>query len=829
MVNLLSSLYRDVRFSLRALRKTPAFTFGAVVTVALTVGSTTAIFSVVYGVLLRQLPYRNVEQVFWIWSDQPGRDRTPFNVPDFIDYRDSARTLSGFAGFFAYSANLSDEAAAERVQGIRATGNLSDVMGAQARIGRLLQPSDERPGAEHVVVLTEPFWMRRFGGDRAIVGRAIRLNSEEYTVIGVLAAGFAMPVRDVEFVLPFAADQDPRRGARNSVNFIHGVGRLGEQVSLPQAASELTTIARRLQGQFPVENARKRGVRMVGLIDGIVGPLRTALLTVFAAVGAVSLIACANLANLMLTRASSRQKDLAVQLALGSSRVHVVRQVLVEALLVGLSGGLLGVLIARWGVAVLMALAPTELPRSGEVRVDVAALMFSLVVSSLMGVLVGAIPALASANVDVRDALQGSSRGTTGGGRLRFGGRGRASAGQGQDIRGLLVSSEVALAVVLLMVMTMLAKSFANVQAVAPGFDSTRVLSARLTLPAKRFNNRDAIVTFQRALARQLSSLPTVTNTGAITLLPLSGLSSRVPFTVEGRAVERERVPVAQFRTVSSGYFEAARIPLKRGRTFSERDTDRTRAVAVVNEELASRWLDGLEPIGARLLVDDNDGPPRPVEIIGVVGNVQQVALDGEPTWDLYLTYPQIHLDNVGAAAANMFWIVRTTGDPMNLATSLAREVRRMDPEVVASQIRPIDHYLADAVAPRRFSLSLMAAFALAALALAITGIYAVVMYSASQRAREIGIRVALGASRSNIARLVMGHGIRFVLIGLVVGIAMAVGVTRLLSTMLFGLAATDAVTFAQVAGVVASVSVLACAVPTARVGRLVVSVLKAE
>jgi predicted permease len=814
MANLLSSLSRDVRYSLRALRKTPAFTVGAVITVALTVGTTTAIFSAVYGVLLRRLPYRNVERVFWIWSDQRGRDRTPFNVPDFLDYRDSARTLSGFAGFFGYSANLSDEAAAERVQGIRATGNLFDVLGAHARVGRLLQPSDERPGAEHVVVLAEPFWERRFGGDRAIVGRAIRLNSEEYTVVGVLAAGFAMSVGDVEFVLPFAADQDPRRGARNSVNFILGVGRLGERVSLPQAASELTTIARRLQMQFPVENARKRGVRMVGLIDGIVGSFRTALLTLFAAVGAVVLIACANLANLMLTRAASRRKDLAVQLALGSSRVNVVRQVLVEALLVSVSGGIPGVLVARWGVVALVALAPTELPRSGEIRVDVAVLMFSLAVSSLTGVLFGAIPALTSASVDVRDALQGSSRGTTGG---------------GERIRGLLVSAEVALAVVLLIAMTMLAKSFANVQAVAPGFESTQVLSARLTLPAKRFNSRDAIVTFQRALAQQLSSLPTVTNTGAITLLPLSGLLSRVPFTVEGSAVERERVPVAQFRTVSSGYFEAARIPLKRGRTFSERDTDRTRAVAVVNEELARQWLQGLDPIGRRLLVDDNDGSPRPVEVIGVVGNVQQVALDGGPTWDLYLTYPQIHVDNVGAAAANMFWIVRTTGDPMNLAASLAREVRRLDPEVVAAQIWPMDHYLSDAVAPRRFSLSLMSAFGLAALALASTGIYAVVTYSISQRAREIGIRVALGATRWNIVRLVMGHGISFILVGLALGIAMAVGVTRLLSTMLFGLAATDAMTFGQVAVVVAAVSVLACAVPTARMGRLVVSIPKAE
>jgi putative ABC transport system permease protein len=813
-VSLASNLVRDARYSLRVLRKTPAFTIGAIATVALTVGATTAIFSVVYGVLLRQLPYRHVERVFWVWSDQPGRDRTPFNVPDFIDYRDATHTLSGFAGFFSYSANLSDEAAAERVQGIRATGNFLEVVGAAARIGRLLQPADERPGADQVVVLTEPFWIRRFGGDTTMLGRAVRLNGEEYTVVGVLAPGFVLPIADVEFVLPFAADRDPRRGARNSVNFIIGAGRLDDRVTLPQAAGELTAIAHRLQQQFPVENARKRGVRLIAAIDGIVGSFRIALLALFAAVGAVLLIACANLANLMLTRATSRRKDLAVRLALGASRVNVVRQVLAETSIVGFSGGVIGMLVARWGVAALVAMAPAALPRAGEIRVDVAVLMFSLIVSLFTSVLFGVIPALASARVDVREALQGSGRSATGGGRL---------------VRGLLVSSEVALAVVLLIVVTMLAKSFANVQAVAPGFDSTRVLSARLTLPARRFHNRDAIVGFQRALAQRLSSLPTVTNTAAISLLPLTGLLSRVPFTVEGRTIERERVPLAQFRTVSEGYFEAARIPLKRGRTFSEHDTERTTPVAVVNEELARQWLDGLEPVGARLLVDDNDGPPRPVEIIGVVGNVRQVALDGEPTWDLYLTYPQIHSDNVGAAAANMFWIVRTTGDPMTLGNSLASEVHRVDPEVVAAQIKPLDRYLSDTVAPRRFSLSLMAAFSFAALALAITGIYAVVTYSVSQRAREIGIRVALGASRANIVRLVMGHDIRFVLIGLIAGIAMAAGAMHLIAAMFFGVVASDVATIAQVVVFVAAVSVLACAVPTARAERLIVSVLKAD
>jgi putative ABC transport system permease protein len=361
-------------YSFRALRKTPAFTFGAIVTIALTVGAATAIFSVVYAVLLRQLPYQNVDRVFWIWSDQPGRDRTPFNVPDFIDYRDSTRTLDGLAGFFSYGASLSDEAAGERVQGLRATGNLFEVLGARPRLGRLMQRGDEQPGQDHVVVLTDRFWARRFGSDGSIVGRSVRLNGDAYVVIGVLAADFSTPVRDVEFVVPFSPDRDQRRGARNSFNFIIGVGRLAERVSMTQASNELIGIARRLQEQFPVENARKRGVQMVSVIDGVVGPFRTALWTMFAAVGAVLLIACANLANLMLTRASGRRKEIAVRLALGASRASVARQCLVEALMVGLAGGTLGVLFAQWGVVGLMALAPAELPRAGEVRVDVPVL-----------------------------------------------------------------------------------------------------------------------------------------------------------------------------------------------------------------------------------------------------------------------------------------------------------------------------------------------------------------------------------------------------------------------------------------------------------------------
>jgi putative ABC transport system permease protein len=797
-------VFGDVRHSLRALRKTPSFAVGVIATIALTVGAATAVFSVAYAVLLRQLNYADVERVFWIWSDQAGRDRSPFNVPDFIDYRDRARTLAGLAGFFNFGASLSDEAAGERLQGLRATGNFFDVLGARAQVGRVLQSGDEQPGADHVVVLTESIWQRRFAGDRSVVGRSIRLNGEEYTVVGVLAGGFVAPVRDVEFILPFAPDRDPRRGARNSLNFIIGVGRLAEGSSMMHAESELRGIAQVLQQQFPVENARKRGVLFITLIDGIAGPFRTALWTMLGAVGALLLIACANLANLMLTRASARRKEIAVQLALGSSRGRVLRQCLVEAVLVGLYGGTLGVLLANWGVVALVAIAPTQLPRVGDVRVDSTVLAFSLAVSILTGLLLGVIPALVSSGVDVRDALVSSTRGAT---------------SRGRRIRGALVACEVALAVVLLIGMTMLAKSFANVQAVVPGFDPSGVFSVRLTLPPQRFPNREAIVTFQRALAGRVSSLPGVSRTGAITLPPLVGLLARVPFTVEGRAIEREQVPLAQFRMVSPGYFETVRIPLQRGRTFSSGDTGDTRPVAVVNEALADRWLDGMDPIGARLLVDDSDGPPRPVEVIGVVGNVQQIALDGgAPTFDLYLTYPQIHADTLGGAVANMFWVVKTTTDnPMALAPAIVRELRQVDADVVASHIRPLDLYLRDSLAPRRFSVSLIAAFAIAAFVLALTGIYAVVTYSISQRAREIGIRVALGARRSSIMRLVLGEGTRFILVGLLAGVGLAAGLSRTLTTLLFGLDATDPATFAQVAAVVALASLVACAAPALR------------
>ena len=804
VLELASHIRRTVGTTVRGLLRTPTFTAGAILILALTVGATTALFSLVYAVLLRSLPYRQVDRVFWIWMDRPG-GQSPFNVPDFLDYRASARTLTGIGGFYAYTANFSDPDGADRLQGIRATGNFFVVLGARAQIGRLLEPEDEDGGGARVVVLSHAVWVQRFGTDKTLVGRPIQVNGEAYTVVGILPATFALPIRDVDFVLPYSPAADSRRNERGSLNFIQMVGRLGDDTSLAAATSELNGIARRLQAEFPVANATKRGVRTTALLDGIVGPFRIALNTLFAAIGGVLLIACANLANLMLTRAAARRKESAVRLAIGAMRAHLIRHVLLEAGLLSAAGCLLSVPIAQWSAAGLAALAPTALPRSNEIQLSAAVFAFTLGVSSVTCLLFGVAPAVASARVDVREALLNGSRGAT----------------ESSRARGVLVAAEVAIAAALLVVMTMLAKSFAVVEGASPGFEAAGVLSLRVTLPTARYTSRDAITAFAKDVTQRFSVLPGITQVAAISILPLSGRSSRVPFTVEGRSIDRASVPMAQCRFVSAGYFEAAGIPSRHGRTFSGDDTALSRPVAVVSEELAAKWLPGVNPIGARLLIDDNNAGPRPVEIVGVVGNVSQIAIDVPPTFDLYLPYAQLHPDQAAAAAENMFWLLHTRGDPMVLATSAARALHEVDPMVAASEVQPMGRYLAEALGPRRFSVLLMVAFAVTALVLAVAGIYAVVLYGASRQAREIGIRVALGAGRWDVTRLVMGHGVRSVLVGVATGLVLATVTVRWLSTLLVGLTASDAATYAEVGATVAIVTLAACALPVVRIRRL--------
>jgi predicted permease len=788
------------------LLKNSGFSVVVILTLAVTIGATVAIFSVVHAVLLRQLPFNDPDRLVWVWSRQTGRDKAPLNVPDFIDFRDRNGTLEGLAGISPWSANLQDSDA-ERIQGLRVSANIFAILGVDAAIGRTLVPDDDRPGAPPVVVLTDSLWQRRFGGDPAVVGRMLTLDGAPHTVVGVLQQQFFFPVRDAELAAPLAPDADPQRAVRTSVNFLRAVGRLKPTVTRARAEEELTAVARQLQQEYPEANARKSGAMVVPIAEEIVGGFRAALLALLAAVGGVLLIACANLASLTLARGTARRKEMAIRLAAGATRARLVRQLLTESALLGGIGGAFGIVLAGWGVTLLVTFAPADLPRLKEIGLDGAVLAFTLGISLLSSLLFGIIPALLVSRTNLNEEL-------------KDGGRGSSEGKERRRARTLLVTVEVALALVLLVVVGLFGRSFVNIQAVRPGFDSRGVLSGRLSLPRSRYDSLEQIVGFQRQLQARVGALPGVQSVGAISILPLSGPIARVPFTVNGRSVPLAQVPSAQYRLISEQYFQTMRIPMRRGRPFSERDTATTPPVVIVNETLARRFFGSQEPIGEHLLLDDNDTGPRAAEIVGVVSDVRHLSLDTEPTPDVYLPYSQLHRDVFGWATANMFWVVRTETDPLGFAAPVRHEMQQVDSQVPIGTMRTMDQYLSASVAPRRFNVSVLGVFAVAALLLAATGIYATLSYSISQRAHEIAIRAALGAQRHDILGLVLAQGLRPALIGVGLGLGAAVGITRTLSGLLFELSATDPATFLFVSLGLVVVSLTACLVPAVRATR---------
>lgn len=791
--------------------KSPGFSIAAILTLAVTIGANVAIFSVVHAVLLRQFPFKDPDRLVWVWSRQTGRDRVPLNVPDFIDYRDRNTTLEYIAGIAPWSANLVHEGDPERIQGLRVSANLFALLGVDAALGRSLVPEDDRPGAPRVVVLTDGLWQRRFGADRTVLGRGLVLDGAAYTVVGVLPPQFFFPIRDAELAAPLSADTDPLRSVRNSVSFLRAVARLKPLVSRARAEEDMTAVAKQLQLEHPDANARKTAATVVPLAEEIVGGFRAALLALLAAVAGVLLIACTNLSGLMLARGSARRKEMAIRLASGATRSRLIRQLLTESALLGVLGGGLGVLVAAQGVNLLVRLAPADLPRLKEVGLDGAVLLFTIGISLLSSVFFGIVPALLVSRANLNEEL-------------KDGGRGSSEGRDRRRVRALLVAGEVALALVLLVVVGLFGRSFANVQAVRPGFDSQHVLSARLSLPRSQYDSRDRIVGFQRMLLTGVERLPEVESAAAISLLPLSGLIARIPFTIEGRPIPRAEVPSAQYRLVTERYFQTMRMPLRLGRNFGDRDTASTQPVVIINETLNRRFFGARNRVGDHLLLDDANDGPRTAEIIGVVGDVKHLGLDADPTPDIYLPYSQIHKDQIALATGNMFWVVRTHGDPHGLAAAVRQEMQQVDPQVPIASLRTMDQYLSASVAPRRFNLSLLAVFAFAAILLAATGIYAMLSYSIAQRAHEIAIRAALGARRRDILALIIGQGLRPALIGVGVGLVAAFAVTRTLTGLLFGLTPTDPATFGAVSIGLALVASAACIVPAVRASQAVVS-----
>jgi putative ABC transport system permease protein len=804
----MSPLWRDIHRSLRTLVKRPAFFAVAVVTLALGIGANTALFSVVNAVLLRQLPFRNADRTFWITEVRPERSDAPFSLPDFLDYRDNTDSLDSISAVGPWSANLTGRGDAEQLIGARISANLFETLGVDAAVGRTLEPDDDRPGNPNVVVMSYALWQRRFSADASLIGKSLDLNGASYTLVGILPPNFVFPIPDAELAVPLVPDADPLRLNRNTVNFLRLIGRTRRGTNPERAQAEMNALARKLREQFPEPNARKLGVKLTPMRDQITGGYRRALWVLLGAVGFVLLIACANLANLNLVRASSRQRETSIRSALGATRGQVVKQLLLESALLATAGGIVGAFLARFGVQALVALSPSSIPRAGEIGLDTSTLAFTALVSLAAAIVTGLAPALSTSNGDLAQQLNEGSRGSTEGGR-------------GKALRTTLIVVEVALSLILLAGAGVLLKSFSKVQTVDAGFDPHGVLAVRLSLPKSHYPHLANMTMFYDALLPRTQTLAGVSGAGVIDMLPLNGLISSIHFTIVGRAFSREQAPEAQYRTASPMYLKVMRISLLAGREFNESDTGRTRLVCHISETLAKRYWPSGDAIGAHLMLDDNDSGPRQAEVVGIIHDVKDRDLEAAPDFDIYIPLRQTHEDGVAWLRDTQYWVLRTEADPLALASAFREQVRNVDADVAASNVRSMDQYLSLATSPRRFNLQLISIFALAALALALAGIYGAISSSVNQRAREIGVRMAMGARPSHMLRMVIGEGIKPVLAGLAVGILSVFGLSKALTSLVYGVSASDPATLAGVTLIFGCVSLTALYLPARRATRI--------
>lgn len=798
---------QDLRLSLRLLRKNPGFTLVCVLALAIGIGANTAIFTMVNGILLRQLNFRNPKALVWIWSTRTDRDKAFFSIPDFLDYQEQNRSLEEMAAFGNWGVNLAEGANPERLTGVRVTPNAFRLLGVEAAAGRCLEPDDGKPGSERTVVLSYAFWQKRFAGDANIAGKNIGLNGESSTIVGALPASFVFPGAEMDIATPLMMATDPKRSDRGT-NFLRVFARMKPGFVRQQVQAEMDSISRNLQRLYPEENAKKTPPKVFLLQDEIVGSYRTSLLMLLGAVGLVLLIACSNLANLLLARASTRRKEMAVRAALGASRGKLIKQLLTETALLAALGGALGLLLSWSGLQFLTVLAPENLPRAHEIKIDGSVLAFTLFVATVAGLVCGLIPALQASKVDLNEELKGASKGSSDTAR-----RSRA--------RGALVVSEIALSLMLLIGAALLMKSFLRLQEVTPGFKSDHLLLVRLSLPPRNYSNADAVTVFFDQILSRIKSLPGVENAGGANVLPLSGLNVRSDFTIVGRPpLTAAEKPAAQNRFVSADYFKALGVPLLKGRVFTPHDNATASRVAIIDEALARRYWPEGNPIGAHLSVEDSP-QAREVEIVGVVGEVKHVSLDEPATPTLYTPISQMPEQTVPFFAANSSLAIRTASDPLALENSIRQTVRNLDPNVPISSSKTMEQVLSGTIAARRFNLVLLLVFAAAAVMLAVTGVYAVMSYAVTQRTPEIGIRIALGAQARDVLKLVLGQGIKLVAIGVVLGIAGGLISTRLVASLLFGVSAIDPVSFASAALLLGIVALSASYFPARKAARV--------
>jgi putative ABC transport system permease protein len=789
-----------LRHTLRRFHREPVFSAAVVAVLAMALGANTAIFTLVHGVLLRPLPLRDPDRLVTFTIVRPGTDRHPLSLPDLADFRAETRTLDGIVAFFQWSVNLTGSGEAERLQGMRVSPEYFEMTGAGVRLGRTIGPADEH---ERVVLITEGLWQRRFGGAPAAVGQRMVLNGDAFTVLGVLPPDFVPLVRDVEVVAPFSPSTDPRR-ANRAQGFLRVVARMKQGMTQEQVQDDLDRVSGQMRAAYPDAHGSDTGVLVRSLHEEVSGRVAPMLRMLLAAVALVLLVACANLANLFLVRSSGRRRELALRTVLGATRARIVAGLTLEAALLAAFGAGLGVLVARGLVHALIAISPENLPRVGEIVLDWRVALFTLAVSFGATLVFGLLPAIQASRGDLRDALTSGDRAASpGGGRLR----------------AVLIFAEVALSTVLLAGAALLARSFVQVMAVDPGFRSSQVLTIRLSLPRARYAGRTAIENFYREVHPRIAALPGVRAVAAANVVPMNNYLATTGFFVDG--VEVKDAPQAHYRMISPDYFRALGITLLGGRGFTPEDRSDSKPVVIINERFARQFWPGASPIGARLRLDDGVKPPRPVEVIGVVGDVKHFGLEREATIEIYVPIPQVPEVTTIWLANNMYWVVATSGPPLAAANAVRAQIAAVDPGVPASFVRSMDGWLGATVAPRRFNLQVLAAFALSALVLAVIGVYAVSASTAAVRTREIGIRIALGATRTEVIGLVLRSGLAPVLLGIVCGTATVCAAGPALAGLLFGVAPYDPLSLSVVAVMLTVTAVIASYVPAARASRV--------
>jgi putative ABC transport system permease protein len=785
------------------LLKKPGFTVVAILALALGIGANTAIFSVVNAVLLRPLPFAEPDRLVIVWMDnrQQGVKEDIHSYPNYLDYRDQNKVFESLAAYRGTSLNLTGMGEPERVLGAASTASFFDVMRVAPVVGRVFTADEDQPGHDSVMMISYGLWQRRFGGDKNIVGKSVALSGATRTVIGVMPPDFRFPFKDTDFWLPLAPPAELKD--QRSAFWLDVIGRLKPGVTLEQARAEMETIAKRLEQQYPNSNTNF-GTNLVPLREQTVGPVRPALLILLGAVAFVLLIACANVANLLLGRAAAREREFAIRMAMGAGRRRIIRQLLVESLLLAFFGAALGIMLAVWGLDALKLMMPADMPRIDQIGLDARVLAFTISISCLTALLFGLAPALQASHPDLNETLK------------EGGGKGASKGVRSRQMRRVLVVAEVALALVLLVGAGLLLKSFSRLRDFNLGFRPEGLLTAKIQLPGLKYREDSQRRIFNRQLLERLSSTPGIESAGMITSVFLSKLPNSTNFSIEGRPdfLPGQRVEVP-LDSISPNYFQVIGTPIIKGRAFNDQDTENAPRTVIINETMARRFWPGEDPLGKRIKYGGLDTPESESPwrtIVGVVADTRRTGFESEVRSETFLPMaqePPGRTTLVVRAAAN--------ADPAGLAASVRSAVQAIDPEQPVYDIKTMTQWVSEIIAQRRLNMILLGTFALVALLLAAVGIYGVMSYSVTQRTHEIGIRMALGAQSRDVLKMILGQGMALTLIGITIGLIAALALTRLMSSLLFNVSAFDPLTFIAVSVLLTLIALLACFIPARR------------